>query len=168
MSIHELLKAQFELRIYEEGIWRIEKVLDMLSIEEIWHSHNATSNSIGHLVLHLCGNVTQWIGSGIGSQSDDRTRDWEFAATEKFNHDALKIRLRALKPITDAAMAKITSDDDLKRSLSIQGFEETVLGVLVHVIEHFSYHTGQIAIMAKILKGEDLGFYADMNLNITN
>lgn len=168
MSIHELLKAQFELRIYKEGVWRIEKVLRMLSVEEIWYSHNATSNSIGHLVLHLCGNVTQWIGSGIGSQVDGRTRDWEFATTERFNHEELIGRLNALRPITDAAMAQIASDDDLKRSLSIQGFEETVLGVMVHVIEHFSYHTGQIAIMAKVLKGQDLGFYADMNLNITN
>ena len=168
MSIHELLKAQFELRIYEEGVWRIEKVLGLLSVEEIWHSHNPTSNSIGHLVLHLCGNVTQWIGSGIGSQPDDRTRDWEFAATDRFDHEELIRRLRNLRPITDAAMATITSDEDLKRGLSIQGFDETVLSVMVHVMEHFSYHTGQIAIMTKILKGNDLGFYADMNLNITN
>ena len=66
----DIIKEQFKLRIYTEGIARINKVLDMLSEEQVWYSPNANMNSVGNLVLHLNGNVTQWIGTGIAQHKD--------------------------------------------------------------------------------------------------
>lgn len=168
MTVVDILKHQFNLRVYEEGSARIEKVLGFLTEEEVWYKPNDQSNSIGQLVLHLCGNVTQWIGSGIGGEPDIRTRDAEFAPPQQYSKAELSARLKHLRPITDRALATINTTSDLTLARSVQGFDETVLGIAIHVIEHFSYHTGQIAIIAKYLKGMDLGFYADMDLNVKN
>ena len=51
---------------------------------------------------------------------------------------------------------------------SVQGFNFSGIGILVHVVEHLSYHTGQIAFYTKQLKNEQLGFYGDIDLNVKN
>jgi len=166
-DIRDLVIDQFNLRIYSESIPRIIKACELLTLEQIWHKQNENSNSIGHLILHLCGNVTQWIGSGVGQFPDDRNRKYEFSASETFSKSDLKEKLLALRPITDAALQTI-ENKDLHDTRSVQGFEETVLGIIIHVIEHFSYHTGQIAVIAKYLENVDLGFYDGLDLDITS
>lgn len=165
MTVLEIVKHQFNLRVYEESVVRIEKVLGLLSEEEVWYRPNKHANSIGHLILHLCGNVTQWIGSGVGLQPDRRERDLEFDPSEQYAKEILIGKLHALRSVTDDALSTVTKDQELSLARSVQGFDETVLSIFIHVIEHFSYHTGQIAVIAKYLKGVDLGFYADLDLN---
>ena len=58
--------------------------------------------------------------------------------------------------------------DQLERVRPVQGFEFSGVGIIMHVVEHLSYHTGQIAFWAKYLKQVDLGFYADFDLNTKN
>ena len=168
MTILQIVKDQFNLRVYEEGIERINKVLALLSEEEVWYRPNDAANSVGNLVLHLCGNVTQWIGSGVGGQVDQRVRDAEFDPSSQISKEELMKKLQDLRLITDRALSTIVSEDQLIDQIRVQGFEETVLSILIHVTEHFSYHVGQIAIIAKYQKGLDLGFYADMDLNVKN
>ena len=60
------------------------------------------------------------------------------------------------------------SEEDLLRSRSVQGFELTGIGNIIHVVEHYSYHTGQIALQTKLFTDKDLGFYADLDLNTKN
>src|SRR5437867_7915143 len=64
---------------FEKYLPRIVDCLELLSEEEIWWRPNEASNSAGNLVLHLCGNVRQWIISGLGGEPDTRERDKEFA-----------------------------------------------------------------------------------------
>jgi hypothetical protein len=64
-----------------------------LSNEQIWARGSENENSIGNLVLHLCGNVQQWIVSGGGGESDVRDRDSEFAALGGVNARELQHRL---------------------------------------------------------------------------
>jgi len=160
------LRAEFDRRVYEEGVTRIIKVIGLLSDKELWYTPNNAANSVGVLSLHLCGNVTQWIGSGIGGAPDNRTRDLEFAPTDRPSREDLILQLKGLQGITDQAFSTLVNDDDLLSPRSVQGFDETVITIMVHVIEHFSYHVGQIAMIAKYIKGQDLGFYADLDLNI--
>lgn len=54
----------------------------------------------------------------------------------------------------------------LLKEYKVQGFQETGTSIVIHVVEHFSYHVGQIAQYTKLLKDEDLGFYAGLDLNI--
>ncbi len=160
------VKREFDRRIYEEGVARIIKTTGLLSDEELWYTPNDVSNSVGVLVLHLCGNVTQWIGSGIGRDADKRTRDLEFNPEMKPSHEELIKNLKKLQPITDRAFSTLVNDQDLLSPRSVQGFDESVMSIIIHVIEHFSYHVGQIATITKYLKGQDLGFYEDLDLNV--
>ena len=66
-----------KLRQYEK---RIGVCLEQLSFEQLWWREVDTQNSVGNLVLHLCGNVRQWIISGVGNQPDVRERDKEFSS----------------------------------------------------------------------------------------
>jgi uncharacterized damage-inducible protein DinB len=166
-EVHNLLVQQFNLRVYEESIPRIIKVCDLLSHDQIWHKQNENSNSIGHLILHLCGNVTQWIGCGVGQFPDSRNRKLEFTTSDLLSKEALKTRLMSLKAITDASF-KTLKIEALPEIRNVQGFNESVLGIIIHVIEHFSYHTGQIAVIAKFFKNTDLGFYENLDLDITS
>ena len=167
MSILNIVISEFNKRVFDESVFRIAKVLHTLSEEEIWYRPNEASNSAGHLVLHLCGNVTQWIGTGIGALPDVRERELEFQTSERSSRAELINSLHRLRDITDDAFSKVTSEDMLCESRVVQGYNETVLSIIMHVMEHFSYHTGQIALIAKHLKGRDLGFYEGIDLNIT-
>ncbi|MEL6123511.1 MAG: DinB family protein [Bacteroidota bacterium] len=163
--ISKSLIDQFNHRIYGESIPRIEKVVSILTHDQIWYSPNTASNSIGHLILHLCGNVTQWIGTGIGQRVDDRERDLEFTTADTISAEGLVDRLQLLRVVTDEALKELT-DELLLEPREVQGFNENPLSILVHVIEHFSYHTGQIAMIAKYRTDSDLGFYEGQNLNV--
>ena len=164
-SISNALIDQFNLRIHDECVPRISKVLGMLSHDQIWYKHNAAANSIGHLILHLCGNVRQWVGHGIAGMDDIRTRKEEFATEDRLSSETLIDKLTGLRVTTDKAMSFIRADEDLLLPQKPQGYDETNLSILVHVTEHFSYHTGQIAIMAKWMINRDLGFYDGVDLD---
>jgi uncharacterized damage-inducible protein DinB len=134
---------------------RITRCLKLLSEEDIWWRPNRASNSVGNLVLHLQGNVRQWIICGLGGQPDQRDRDREFAATGPLPRRALLAGLRKTVKEADQVLAKV-SEADLVRAFSIQGFEVTGLQVVCHVAEHFALHAGQIFYVTKLRCGKDL------------
>jgi len=146
---------------------RIEKCLRQLSEEEVWKKPNSTSNSIGNLILHLCGNITQYIHSSLGKEEDSRKRDMEFSIKGGYSKIEL---LEKITMVTNKAIQIIehTSEEELLRKRMVQGFGYTGIGIIIHVTEHYSYHVGQIASWTKLLKDKDLGFYEDYDLNILN
>jgi len=136
---------------------RIAACLRRLSAEQIWWRPNPASNSVGNLVLHLEGNVRQWIVSGLGGMPDRRVRDLEFSETGPILPGTLIARLR--RAVTDAGRVMDKLDGEaLARSYSIQGFRVTGLRAVFHVAEHFSHHAGQIILLTKSLVGKDLKF----------
>lgn len=150
-----------------DNVQRIEKCLDQLSEEEIWMKANKNSNSIGNLILHLCGNITQYIRSALGEKEDLRDRDEEFNAEGGFSGNELIQKLQTV--LSDATTVIIqTNKDKLGKIYAVQGFKLSGIGIIMHVVEHLSYHTGQIAFFTKLLKDCELGFYAKVDLNIKN
>lgn len=146
---------------------RIKKCLDLLDDEAVWKRPNASSNSIGNLILHLCGNITQYIISSLGGRKDERNRDAEFAAKEGYTKDELYDKL--YRTVTAAtAVIYAQHEDNLEKVHSVQGFQLSGIGIIIHVVEHYSYHTGQIAFWTKLLLDKDLGFYAGQDLNAKN
>ena len=137
---------------------KIERCLSLLSDEQIWWRANAGSNSIGNLLLHLSGNVRQWIVVGLGGAADTRDRDAEFAQRDVVPRDELLKLLRATLRQADETLADF-DETRLLELFSIQGLEVTALAATMHVVEHFSMHTGQIILLAKILAEVDLQFY---------
>ena len=162
MELHNQLIGQFEHRLFNESIPRIFKCLDLISEEQVWQRPTPEQASIGHLILHLNGNVRQWILSGLLGDSDDRNRDWEFQTDEKQSISSLK---SLLKDLEQDLRERISDFKNLEGDRQVQGFNETGVSIIVHVIEHFSYHTGQIAQFTRILTNQDLGFYAGLDLN---
>lgn len=159
-----LLINQVRIRLFEESVPRIKKCLNELTEDEVWQQPNDNLSSIGNLVLHLCGNVTQWIGTGLGNQPDNRQRDKEFMPQSSIPKAQLVAKLDALEMNTLTVLNELT-EAQLLATHTVQGFTETGVSILVHVIEHFSYHTGQITWHTKLLKNKDLGYYSTHDLN---
>ena len=148
-----------KLRQYRD---RIESCLGKLNAEQVWARGSNNENAIGNLVLHLCGNVRQWIISGAGGSPDIRQRDEEFAARGGVPEAELVERLR--KTVEEAAtVLEGLSAERLIVPLVIQGYQETVLSAIYHSVEHFSLHTGQVIFATKMLTSEDLGFYRHLS-----
>ncbi len=141
--------------------------LGQLSEEDVWKRPNDALNSVGNLILHLCGNITQYVISSLGETEDKRQRDIEFSTESGFSkkelHQKLTETVEAAKRIINDA-----SIEQLTRKREVQGFYFSGIGVVLHAVEHYSYHTGQIAFWTKQLKNTDLGFYDGMDLNVKN
>jgi uncharacterized damage-inducible protein DinB len=136
---------------------KLQNCLEQLTDEQIWWRPNPSSNSIGNLVLHLCGNVRQWIISGLGNVPDHRVRDAEFAQTEIIPRDALIELLNKTLPEVRLVLEQLPPEVLLEQR-KIQGRDVEVLEAVYHVTEHFSMHTGQIITLTKLLTSTDLNF----------
>ncbi len=141
-----------------EYLPKIERCLEQLSDEQIWWRANEQSNSIGNLILHLCGNARQWIVCGLGSHPDTRIRDAEFSRRDPVARAELLALLRSTLSDVETVLRDLDPETLLEKR-TIQGSEVDVLGAVFHVTEHFSMHTGQIILLTKLLTATDLHFY---------
>jgi uncharacterized damage-inducible protein DinB len=157
-----LMIQQFRLRIFDESYPRILKCLDLLNEDQVWERPNEQLSSVGNLVLHLAGNMRQWINSGLGGQEDTRKRDREFLESSRCSKWKLKLLLEDLKLGVEVILNKLTAEDWVKVR-KVQVFEESGLSILVHVMEHFSYHTGQITWQTKMLTNVDTKYYGTLS-----
>lgn len=163
---HQLFLSEIRRRLFDESWPRIRKCLQLMSEAEIWARPNASSNSVGNLVLHVCGNARQWIVSGLSGAADGRVRALEFSEKGPIPTADLLHLLDHLERDACYVLDQLTPEN-LTASYVIQGFEENGISVLVHVTEHASYHTGQISYLAKAAKDIDLKYYSG-NLDVTN
>lgn len=157
LDLGPLLMLQAEHALTKHHLARILACLEKLSEEDIWWRPNPVSNSAGNLVLHLAGNVRQWIISGLGGEPDIRNRDREF---EEQGPIPRRILAALLKREVKAACRVLDelSTEDLAKLYSIQKFHVQGIDAVSHVVEHFAYHSGQIIYLTKLRLGEDLGF----------
>jgi uncharacterized damage-inducible protein DinB len=137
---------------------RIQDCLGRLTPEQIWTRNSANENAVGNLVLHLSGNVRQWIGSGVAGLADHRERDAEFDARGGKEpaelSELLNTRVAEVTAIIRAVPAA-----RLTERITPQGHDVTVLEAIAHVVEHFAMHTGQVIFLTKMLTGQDLVYY---------
>lgn len=139
---------------------KIAMAMEAIPDDRLWWRPNPAANSVGNLVLHLAGNVRQWVVSGIGGKPDIRQRDEEFATSGGWERDALLAHLRAAVQDADQVLAALDATV-LEELRVIQGRETTVFSALYHVVEHFSGHTGQIILLAKQFVPNAVQFYED-------
>jgi uncharacterized damage-inducible protein DinB len=111
-------------------------------------------------VLHLCGNLSQWVLAGIGGRPYERHRSAEFSADRTANGAELLERLTGVVDGCREVVAALT-EADLAAPRTIQGYATDGQGALLHVWEHMAYHTGQIVLIAKQLVDErtEVEFY---------
>jgi uncharacterized damage-inducible protein DinB len=141
---------------------RLQEIVGGLSDEQLWWRPNEASNSVGNLLLHLEGNARQWILSGVAGEPDRRVRALEFSRREPLPRSELLGRLGETLRRCDEVLARL-DEKELERRRTIQGHEVSGLEAVYHVVEHFSTHFGQIAYVAKMLNGADLGFYRHLD-----
>ena len=164
-----LRHARFRMR--DDYLQKIGRAIAGLSDAEIWARLNDESNSIGNLMLHIAGNMRQWLVSGVGGAPDARVRSEEFAARGTMNATELVNHLKATIDETDEVLARVMeelersgTDAALQRAIAPQGYDQTVLDAVFHVVEHFSQHTGQILMLAKWQLGRGLSLYETKEL----
>lgn len=149
---------------------RLRAALETLPDGDLWWRPHDGVISFGTVLLHLKGNVRQWICSGLGGAPDHRERAEEFAAIgeaeERRDGAALLARLAATVEAACAVIADLDADA-LTREWRIQGFEVTGTYAVSHVVEHFSWHTGQAVWIAKARAGAGHGiaFYDEAAVN---
>jgi uncharacterized damage-inducible protein DinB len=141
---------------------RIQDCLGRLSSDQIWTRNTDNENSVGNLVLHLCGNVGQWIGSGVARKPDTRERDKEFAA--RGNVAPAELAQRLVSTVSEAAgIIRKLPHARLPETITVQKYDVSVMEAIYHVVEHFAEHTGQIIFATKLLTGQDLGYYKHLH-----
>jgi uncharacterized damage-inducible protein DinB len=162
MDSCDALFLDYSARKLAQYAGRIEDCLGRLTVEQIWTRGTENENSVGNLVLHLSGNLRQWIVSGVGGRPDTRQRDREFASR---GGPAAPELLSQLHAAVSEAQPVIRSLDQqrLTEQVRIQNYDVTVLEAIYHVVEHFSGHTGQIMFATKLLTGTDLGYYRHLS-----
>ena len=146
-----------------EQYWpRLRECVEPLTDAQVWWRPNEACNSIGSLLLHLNGNVHQWLVASFNRLEDNRNRPVEFAERELIPASVLLDRLGATLQEASEVLSRLTHDD-LIAQYEIQGYKGTGLVAIYHVVEHFGMHYGQILYIVKTLSGADLGFYSELN-----
>ena len=133
-----------------------------MTVEQVWWRPNQASNSIGNLILHLNGNMTQWLVASFNKDEDLRNRPEEFTAQGGLTAAELLNRLGATIAEAEKVLNRLTAKELLAHYV-IQGHNVRGLDAVYQVIEHFGLHYGQIAYITKSLEGKDLGFYRELN-----
>ena len=151
----------YSVRKLEQFTSRIIDCLGRLNEEQVWSRGSDQENAVGNLALHLCGNVRQWIVAGVGGKPDTRQRDREFAAREMVPVAELQERLKSAVAVACGVIRGLSAPR-LAETVTIQGYEVSVLEAVYHAVEHFAQHTGQIIFATKQLTHQDLGYYGHL------
>jgi uncharacterized damage-inducible protein DinB len=145
-------------RLLREYLPKVTRCVEELTEEDIWWRAHETDNSIGNLILHLCGNIRQWIVSGIGGSADMRNRAQEFSERGPIPKNIL---LETFVNVLNEADRSLEQFDvsKLLEVRHIQQYDVTCLDAISHVVEHVSLHVGQIVYITKLRKGTDLDLF---------
>jgi uncharacterized damage-inducible protein DinB len=149
-------------KLFDQYWSRMRATVEPLTEEQVWWRPNEASNSIGNLLLHLNGNVYQWLVASFNQLKDERNRSAEFAERGEMPASVLLNQLGATMDQARMVLDRLTQDDLLAR-YEIQGYHVSGLDAVYQVVEHFGLHYGQVLYIAKSLGGADLGFYSNLN-----
>jgi len=162
VNVHTAFLEFSRKKLFEHYWPRLRTCVESLSDEQVWWRPNEASNSIGNLILHLNGNVRQWLVASFRRSADTRDRPAEFRERQLIPASALLATLgTTLKEASDVLAS--LNESDLLTIFEIQGYTVTGLEAVYQVVEHFGIHYGQIAYITKLLRAQDLGFYRELD-----
>jgi hypothetical protein len=162
LNVHTAFLEFSRQKLLDQYWPRLRSCVKGLSDEQVWWRPNDASNSIGNLILHLNGNVRQWLVSSFKGSDDTRDRPAEFRERQLIPASALLETLGTTLNEASDVLASL-SESDLLTTFEIQGYTVSGLEAVYQVVEHFGLHYGQIAYITKLLRGEDLGFYRELD-----
>ncbi len=136
---------------------RINHCVRQLNEEQIWYRPHSSMNSVANILLHLCGNLTQWIVAGIRQEPDTRNRPQEFAERSPLAKDELLGRLEETLKKVKAVLSQL-EPEQLLESRRIQGFDETILSAVFDSLSHMGGHVQEIIYITRLQLGEQYQF----------
>lgn len=136
--------------------------VESLTDEQLWWRPNEASNSVGNLVLHLDGNVRQWLVASFLRSEDARNRPAEFSARHSIPASLLLSKLDETMREASEVLSRLT-ETDLRAPFKIQGYSVTGLSAVYQVVEHFAMHYGQILFITKMLRSANVAFYPELD-----
>ena len=155
--MHELFQQEC-VHLLDQSVLRIQHCLKQLNHEQLWWQPGKDQNSIGMILRHLAGNLEQWAICGLTQEPDRRNRDSEFNSPERPSAESL------LQTLVDVVSRSKTAIRELPPELltaarTIQGFNVSVMGSLMHTIPHLVGHTHQIVTLTRLQLGEQYQFH---------
>lgn len=151
----------FAVRKLQMGQRDIARCVELLSPEQMLFRHGPYENSVTNLLLHLEGNLQQWVLHGIDNQANTRQRDEEFSLDPAMGGTAAKQKLDATVQEVCRIILRLTPEQLLKRIDPLQQDpwrDVTMLEAVFQIVSHFQLHTGQILMLTKQILGRDLDF----------
>jgi uncharacterized damage-inducible protein DinB len=150
------LFLDYSVRKLTQMTGNVDACLNKLNDQQVWQRHAAHENTVGNLVLHLCGNMRQWIMHGVGRQPDVRTRDAEFSASEGVTVKQLSELFG--KTVTEAKniIAALPPEKLTERTDPQKMGEVSMLDAIYQVVGHVQQHVGQIILLTKQMTAKDL------------
>ena len=163
MSKTASLFLEFSRQKLLQQYWpRLRDCVESLNDDQVWWRPNDASNSIGNLLLHLNGNVRQWLVASFERSDDTRNRPAEFKQRTLIPASELLEQLgRTMQQASDV-LSRLT-ESDLVAAYEIQGYTLSGLEAVYQVVEHFGLHYGQVVYITKMLRAQDLGFYRELD-----
>lgn len=135
------------IRELEELHQSVKSLAEELTPLQLWQKPLLPGNSVGHLILHLTGNINHFVGAGLGKTEYVRDREREFTETQTPGKDAL------LKGLDDAVQLFRKVVGNLTEEEFTASFPEARFGTgvnaLVHWVSHFALHRGQMSYIVR-------------------
>jgi Protein of unknown function (DUF1572) len=130
---------------------QIRLCVEELSEEQLWWRPNAQSNSVGNLVLHVCGAVLHFLCRGVGGLEYERDRAAEFAAGGSIPKQQLLATLDEMVEKANETFAALNASR-LGEPSTEPAYYSIIFEDLFGVAVHLATHTGQIVYVTKMLK----------------
>jgi hypothetical protein len=149
------LFLDFSSRKLEAMTSTLNACLERLNDEQVWRRGGPHENAIGNLILHLSGNMRQWIMFGVDRQPDVRVRELEFSTAGGISRDELVALFG--RTVTEAvAILAVLPAERLTERTNPQRGEISVLEAIYQVVGHVQQHVGQIILLTKQMAATDL------------
>jgi hypothetical protein len=128
---------------------QIRACLDALSEEDLWWRPHESANSVGNLVLHLCGSSRHFMGRGVGGSGYARNRPGEFA--ERGPVPRLDLQRVLEETVAETAgLLDALAPERLRETTDRAGDVQTVQYLISRTSHHWAVHTGQIVYVTKL------------------
>ena len=147
VAFNEAVSSQLD-----DAIAKIRHCVQQLSEDQLWWRPTESMNSIANLILHLCGNVRQWVIAGVGGSPDRRNRPQEFSQRDRIPTSQLIDMLDQLAIEFRQSLQNMTADEFMRRR-NIQSFDVSALQAVVDSVTHFRGHTQEIIHITRIQLG---------------
>lgn len=159
MTIHSIGKTYLTqaIRRLDASFEQIKHCVDQIDDSQVWWRPHETMNSIGNILLHLCGNLTQWIITGVRQEPDQRDRPAEFAERSNIPKTELLMRLQSVVNESRKVLTELP-ESTLLEPRRIQGFEQTILSATFDSLAHLAGHVQEIIYITRLQLGDKYRF----------